>query len=356
MFTRNRLAAPPVVVARERLRSGRIQAVLVNTKSANAGTGRPGRERAIACCREVAGLLGIPERLVVPCSTGKIGLPLSRSKIHRGIRSAVAELSPAGFWNAAQAIRTTDAFPKIASRRVRVRGGEVVVAGMAKGAGMIHPRMATTLAYVLTDASVTARRLRPMLAAAVDRSFHAISVDGDTSTNDTVLLLASGASGLAPGAGSTDERRLAAAVAEVLLELAQMIVVDGEGASKLVEVRVRGARTRADADRAARAIANSMLVKAAFHGADPNWGRVACAVGYSGADVDPDRIAVAIGGVVLARGGTAVAAAAERKARRAMLGSRFDVEVDLGRGRAAATMWTSDLGTRYVRFNSAYSS
>ena len=355
-FTTNRFAAPPVHIARERLRSGRIQAVLVNTKSANAGTGASGLARARACCRLAASLLAVPERRVVPCSTGKIGLPLAWDKMQRGIRLAVGELSPAGLWDAAEAIRTTDAFPKVASRRLRLGGRPVTVAAIAKGAGMIHPRMATTLAYVLTDAACEPPLLARMLHEGLAGSFNAISVDGDTSTNDTALLLASGASAARVSPGSSSARRLGGAVAEVLGELARMIVADGEGASKVVRVSVRRARSRRDADHAARAVANSILVKTAIHGADPNWGRVVCAVGYSGALVRPEATEVRIGGVVVSRGGESSGKNAERRARRVMQGSEFAIDVDLGIGRHAATILTCDLGVDYVRFNSEYSS
>jgi glutamate N-acetyltransferase/amino-acid N-acetyltransferase len=355
-FTTNRFAAPPVGIARSRVRSGRIQAVLVNTKSANAGTGASGLERAHACCRLAASLLAIPERRVIPCSTGKIGLPLAMKNVARGIRMAVAELSPAGLWDAAEAIRTTDAFPKVAGRRIRVDGRFVTVAALAKGAGMIHPQLATTLAFVLTDAACEPALLRRILEDGLARSFNAISVDGDTSTNDTALLLASGAAGATVRAGSPAARRLAGAVAEVLADLARMIVADGEGASKIVRVRVAGARSREDADRAARAVANSILVKTALHGADPNWGRIACAAGYSGAVFRPERTVVRIGGVVVARAGEGTGKGAERRARRAMQGREFAIDVELGAGRHEAAILTCDLGTDYVRFNSEYSS
>jgi glutamate N-acetyltransferase / amino-acid N-acetyltransferase len=356
VFTKNRFAAPPVLIARERLRSGRVQAVLVNTKSANAGTGASGLARARQCCALAARLLRIDERRIVPCSTGKIGLPLSWSKVSKGIRAAVAELSPKGFRDAAEAIRTTDAFPKTAARRIAIGGRSVTVAGLAKGAGMIHPRMATTLCYVLSDASCDPALLRTMLARGIAGSFNAISVDGDTSTNDTALLLASGASGARVVPGTAGARRLAGAVAEVLGELARMIVADGEGASKIVRVVVRGARSRDDADRAARAVANSVLVKTAIYGADPNWGRIACAVGYSGARVEPARTVVSIGGTVVARAGESAGKAAERRARRSTQKREFEIVVDLAAGRHEAAILTCDLGVDYVRFNSDYSS
>ena len=355
-FTTNRFAAPPVVIGRERLRNGRVQAVLVNTKSANAGTGRSGLARANACCALAARLLRIDERLVVPSSTGKIGVPLSWPKISRGIRAAVAELSPEGLWEAAEAIRTTDAFPKVSARALSIGGRDVTVAGIAKGAGMIHPQMATMLCYVLTDADCPPSLLKKILAEGLAGSFNAISVDGDTSTNDTALLLASGDSGVKIAAATAAEKKLANAVAEILAELSRMVVADGEGATKVVGIRIRGARTAADADRAARAIANSILVKTAIYGADPNWGRIACAAGYSGATFDPSKTTIAIDGVEVSRAGEGTGRAAERRASKIMRGDAFEITMTLGAGTHDATIRTCDLGVDYVRFNSDYSS
>ena len=350
-FTTNRFAAPPVQIGRKRLRGGRMQAVLVNTKSANAGTGKSGLARANACCALAARLLGIAERHVIPSSTGKIGLPLSWSKISRGIRSAVAELSPTGFHDAAEAIRTTDAFPKTSVRRIRIGAKTVTVAGMAKGAGMIHPQMATTLCYVLTDAVGTPAQLKKLLTTGLETTFNAISVDGDQSTNDTALLLASGASGT-----RIEEAKLQRAITEVLADLAQMLVADGEGATKVAHIKVQGARTKKDADQAARAIANSLLVKTAIYGADPNWGRIACAAGYSGASFDQLRTTIAIGGVMVAKAGESTGKAAERKANKIMRGKEFEIMMTLGAGKHEATVTTCDLGIAYVKFNSDYSS
>ena len=356
VFTKNRLAASPVELARAHVRGGTTRAVLINTRSANAGTGWPGLERARECCRDLAGRIGAGETDVVPCSTGKIGLPLAMGKMRLGIRRAVASLSPDGFQDAAEAIRTTDAFAKTSVRTVRVGRGDRVVAALGKGAGMVHPDLATTLAFVVTDAKIFGPRLRSILKAAVDATFNTISVDGDTSTNDTVLLLAGGATGGVVARGSRDEGRIAAAVAEVLGDLAAMIVADGEGASKLVRVSVSGARSDADARRVTRAVATSTLVKTAFAGADPNWGRIACAVGYSGARVESERLVISIGDVVVARAAMPVGAAAERRARRAMKRPEFAVRIDLGLGRGEHAVLTCDLGMNYVRFNSEYSS
>ncbi len=227
---------------------------------------------------------------------------------------------------------------------------------MAKGAGMIHPQMATTLAFVFTDAAIGADRLRRMLRAGLAGSFNAISVDGDTSTNDTALLLASGASQVRLRPGSGAEASVAEAVAEVLSDLAEMIVADGEGARKRVDVVVRGAASAADAERAARAVANSLLVKCALGGEDPNWGRIGCAVGYSGAKMRSERLAIAIGGVLVARGGAPTDGKSSARAHRAMRAAEFTVEVDLGLGRHERRVLTTDLGVEYVKFNSEYSS
>jgi glutamate N-acetyltransferase / amino-acid N-acetyltransferase len=355
-FTTNRFAAPPVEIARRRLRAGVLHGVLINTKSANAGTGAPGRKRAEECCRLAARLLDVPESRIVPCSTGQIGLPLAWDKMARGVRLAVLKLSSAGLSDAAEAIRTTDAFPKVSSRTLRMRDARVTIAGIAKGAGMIHPNMATTLAYVMTDAACGAAVLKRILHAGLADSFNAISVDGDTSTNDTALLLASGASGAKVEARSAAESQLGDAVAEILTDLSRMIVADGEGASKLVRIAVRGARSRQDADRAARAVANSLLVKTALYGADPNWGRIVCALGYSGARFRPERTIIRIGGTVVARAGTPTGKASVRKAHTVMKGREFTIEIDLGAGRERASMLTCDLGVDYVKFNSAYTS
>lgn len=355
-FTTNRFAAAPVEIARGRVRSGVARAVLVNTKSANAGTGAAGLVAAERCCLEAADRLGISVDEVLPCSTGKIGEPLPLAKMRRGIRAAASALSPDGFWDAAEAIRTTDAFAKASVRRIGRGRRTLTVAGMAKGAGMIHPQMATTLVFLFTDAALPAARLDRLLRAGLSGSFNAISVDGDTSTNDTALLLASGASGVAPRPGSGDEGAIAEAVAEVFSDLAEAIVADGEGARKRVDVVVRGAASHADADRAARAVANSILVKCALGGEDPNWGRIACAVGYAGVRMRADRLAIAIGAVPVAREGAAVGARAVARAHRAMRAAEFAIEIELGVGAHEARILTSDLGVDYVRFNSEYSS
>ena len=357
VVTRNRVKAAPVRIVMERLGRGRAQAVVVNSGNANACTGAAGMAAARATCAEVAAGLGIDEAAVLPCSTGKIGMLLPVENVRRGVTAALAGLDDGGFWDAARAIMTTDAFPKVGMRRVRVGGRTVTIAAMAKGAGMIAPDMATLLVTVATDAKIAAPALRTYLRAAVATSFNAISVDGDCSTNDTVLMLANGVAGnRAFAASSPDGRRFQAALSALLGALADMVVADGEGATKRMRITVVGARTVTDARRVARAVGESQLVKTALYGGDPNWGRIACAAGYAGAPLDADRLSVTIAGVpVLTRGVPATPAVVKRAAR-GMQGDAVDVRVDLATGgRATATFAASDLTPAYVKFNSDYS-
>ena len=354
LFTRNRVRSPSIVSGRRRVARGRIRAVVVNSGNANACTGRRGFRDAEAVCEEAARLLGVPASQVLPSSTGIIGAPLPLEKVKSGIAAAVPALSPDGLGDAAEAILTTDNGPKVAAARCRIGGRAVRVAGLAKGAGMIAPNMATMLCYVLTDAAVAAASLRPMLRRAADGSFHAITVDGDTSTNDTLLCMANGLAGnpeVTPG--SADEETLERALTRVMKELALKVVADGEGATKLVEVRVDGARTAAHARKVAFAVANSQLVKTAFFGEDPNVGRIMMAVGNAGAPVVEEAVDVALGGVKVVRRGVAVGAR-EDAAARVMQRPSFTVRISLGLGDARASVWTSDLGHEYVRINSDY--
>jgi glutamate N-acetyltransferase/amino-acid N-acetyltransferase len=355
-FTTNKVKAAPVVVGQEHSKSGRLQAVVVNSGNANASTGLPGLRLARDTCALVGRLLGISDKLVLPSSTGKIGILPPWSKLRAGIESACATLSPRGFWHAVSGIMTTDAFPKAAVRQITVGGKSVTVAGMAKGAGMINPRMATMLCYVLTDARVDLPALRQVLRHSLADSFNAISVDGDTSTNDTVLLLANGvANNRAIRRTGPDFRLFKTAVAEVLHDLSRLVVKDGEGATRVVDIFVRGAKNATDAARVARAVASSPLVKTAFYGGDPNWGRIACAVGYAGAAVNPDTLDIAIGAVPIGRRGVSTGPEYERQAATVMQQPEFSLTIDLHLGRGTAHMVTSDLSIGYVRFNSAYS-
>jgi len=357
MFTRNRVKAAPVLIAARHVRRGRVQAVLVNSGNANACSGGAGARVAIAACRQAGIALGISPYAVVPCSTGKIGVPLPAVPMVRGIAAAVRALDPNGLWHAAHAMRTTDAFPKVASRRVRVGGRTVTIAGLAKGAGMIAPDMATLIVCILTDAAVPPTALRALTRAGAATSFNAITVDGDMSTNDTLLVLANGAAGNAPLVpASADGRRFGRELAAVMADLADMVVADGEGASKRVRITVQGATSDVAARRVAQSVARSSLVKTALYGGDPNWGRIVCAAGYAGVAVDPARMGVRIGGVPVLRRGEPAPDALVRRAAAVMRADAFTVIVDVAAGgRGAATVTTSDLTPAYVRFNSAYS-
>jgi len=356
-FTRNRVRAAPVLLAQRHVRRGRARAVLINSGNANACTGTTGARTALASCRLTAQALGVTPEEVIPCSTGKIGVLLPAEPMKRGIADAIPALAPAGLWRAARAMMTTDAFPKVASRELRLGGRTVTIAGLAKGAGMIAPDLATLLVCVVTDAAVGRAALRRFLRQAVAGSFNAITVDGDTSTNDSVLVLANGLAGNAPlRPESRAGARFAAALGEVMGELADMVVADGEGATKRVRITVTGARTPAAARRVAHTIARSQLVKTALFGGDPNWGRIVCAAGYAGVPLAPERISVRIGGVTVLRRGEPAAAATVRRAAWVMRGPAFPIGIDLASGgKGSATVTTSDLSTAYVRFNADYS-
>ena len=353
-FTQNRVVAAPVTVAREHARRGRARAVLVNSGIANACTGWRGLATVKAACAEAGRLLGVDPCAVLPCGTGKIGVQVPRVRFLAGIGAACRALSPGSFWAAAEAITTTDAFPKAGVRRLDLGGRRVTLAAMAKGAGMIAPDMATLLVFALTDARIAAGPLRSALDSALAGSFNAITVDGDTSTNDTMIALANGAANnVPPKAGSPAHRHFTASLTDLLADLARLVVLDGEGATRCVEIVVRGARSARDAARVARTIGNSTLTKAAFYGGDPNWGRVLCAAGYAGVPMDSARCRVWIGRVPVVRGG--VGCGNEIAAARAMRSREFRVTLDLGLGRGSARLLTADLSPAYVRFNSAYS-
>lgn len=355
VFTRNAFCAAPVVVGRERIRAGKLQAVVANSGNANACTGARGLADARRMCAATASALGIDAKLVAPSSTGIIGVELPMKKLEDGIARAVADASEEGLWRFARAIMTTDAYPKVASATARIGGKKVTVAGIGKGAGMIAPDMATLLVYIVTDAAVDGRTAAWLAREVAARPFNELTVDGDTSTNDTLYLLASGAAGNARITGDGSARRaLARAVGEVAGEIARLVALDGEGATRAVTIDVRGAGSDRDATRVARAVGRSQLVKTAFFGVDPNWGRIACAIGYSGADIDPAKVSIRIGDVEVFRRGAGVAAAREQ-ARAVMAEPEFTVSIVLGRGPGRARLLTSDLSKDYVDLNSAYS-
>jgi len=354
VLTKNVAPAAPVVLTRERLALGRTSGVLVHAGNANACTGRQGMKTAADAAARAAALLGVAPAAIIPSATGRIGVQVPRDKLFAGVDAAYAALAPGSFADAAQAITTTDAFPKTAVRRLRLGRTAVTIAVMGKGAGMIAPNMATLLVYALTDAKLERRAADRALRAAADATLNQSTVDGDTSTNDTLLLLASGAAGNdVVRAGSPAHRRFTDALTSALEEIARLVVLDGEGSTKLIEVKVRGARTDADAQRIARAIATSTLCKAAFHGGDPNWGRFVCAAGTAGVDFDADRVDVVIGGVVVSRRGrpqpSALAKAATRMSRR-----ECEIFLDFHAGPGKGRMLTSDLTVEYVHFNAAY--
>ena len=353
VFTTNRMRSAPVRLSETRLRAGRAQAVVINNGNANACTGARGAADAQAMAAAAAAALGIPEELVLVASTGVIGRPLPIDTITTAMPRLVAALGPDGL-AAARAIMTTDAFPKTAAAAVALGDGTVHIGGIAKGAGMIHPHMATMIAVLTTDAAVTAPLLRRGLQEAVDRTFNCISVDGDTSTSDSVFLLASGAAGTSP-IDAVDDRYAAfvAGLTAVAGRLARLIVQDGEGTTRVVEIRVRGARSDADARRVGQTVMTSLLVKTAFHGAELNWGRLAAAAGRSGADVDPDRLAIAIGDVWVVEGGVGVPERYDA-ASPLLRAPEVTVTLDLGLGAGAFVGWTSDLGETYVKINSGY--
>ncbi|MDX2170728.1 MAG: bifunctional glutamate N-acetyltransferase/amino-acid acetyltransferase ArgJ [Deltaproteobacteria bacterium] len=354
-FTTNRVKAAPVQLGIERLRRGRVQAILVNSGNANAYTGADGLAVAREMTGVVAGALDIAPGLVVPSSTGRIGVQIPKPRLKRGVLDALARLSPDGFHDALDGIMTTDAFPKFGVERLTLDGRAVQIAVLAKGAGMIAPNMATLLVYVLTDAAVTRPALRQALRAGLPDSFNAIVVDGDMSTNDTVLLLANGRAGNRPLAPTSRAfPAFAAAVARLMRAVARMVVKDGEGATKVVDVVVRGARTARDAARVADAIARSPLCKTAFFGGDPYTGRVVCAAGYSGARFDPARLDIYLDDLPIVRRGVEVVGAVEKRANKIVARPEFRLTLDLHAGRATAMRMASDLTVDYVRFNSDY--
>jgi glutamate N-acetyltransferase/amino-acid N-acetyltransferase len=354
LFTTNQIKSPAVVCGMERMRKSRLQAVVVNSGNANACTGTGGLEDAEAMCADAGARLGVSKEYVLPSSTGIIGVRLPMTKIRSGIEAAVARLSADGLKDAAEAIMTTDVVPKIVYDQCRIGGRVVTVAGVAKGAGMLAPNMATMLAYVFTDAVISPTVLKPMLRRGAQESFHAITVDGDRSTNDTLLCMANGLAGNAPiQRGTAAEKAFERILSKSMKELALKLVEDAEGATKLVEVRVEGARTVNDARRVAFAVANSMLVKTAFFGEDPNIGRIMVVVGSAGAPVEPGAVEVAFDRVKVVRRGVATGTR-EKEAALVMRQRSFCVRIFLGTGRAAASVWTCDLSHEYVRINSEY--
>jgi len=359
VFTRNRFCAAPVTVCREHLASGAgIRAFVVNTGNANAGTGEPGLAAARQTCAAVAALLGCEPTQVLPFSTGVILEPLPVERLVAGLPAAVGDLRADQWGVAAEAIMTTDTMPKAASRRVTLGGRVATVTGIAKGAGMIRPNMATMLGFVATDARVPQALLANWVREAADASFNRITIDGDTSTNDSFVLIATGAGEIAVAdEADPSAAPLKAAIVEVARELAQAIVRDGEGATKFITVAVERAGTPDEAAAVAYAIAHSPLVKTAFFASDPNLGRILCAVGYAGIeDLDPSGIDLWLDDVHVATRGGRHPDYREEDGQRVMKQAEITVRVSLARGDAATTVWTCDLSHDYVSINADYRS
>lgn len=354
VFTTNRVKAAPLLVTAARLEKGVAQAVVVNSGNANACNGPEGYADALAMGRAVAQALNLPEELVLVSSTGVIGQRLPLEKIEAALPAAAAALDAGGHLAAAEAILTTDTVVKEAAVRFSLGGSTCTVGGMAKGSGMIHPNMATMLAFLTTDVAIRPELLRRALKEAVDASFNMITVDGDTSTNDMAVVLANGrAQNPEINADGPDYAAFAAALTAVAVELAKKVARDGEGASRLIEVRVKGARSDADARLAARAIAASNLVKAAVFGRDANWGRILCAAGYSGAVFDPEKVDIFLGAEQVAADGAGLAFSEER-ASAELERDPAVVTVDFKEGEGTAVAWGCDLTYDYVRINASY--
>ncbi|MBW2330322.1 MAG: bifunctional glutamate N-acetyltransferase/amino-acid acetyltransferase ArgJ [Deltaproteobacteria bacterium] len=355
VFTTNQVQAAPVLFDKERIKSGRCQAIVANSGNANACTGKRGIEDAEAVARSAATALGIPEELVLVASTGVIGRRLNVSVIETAMPKLAGQLNAAGLYDVAQAIITTDTFPKTVSKQSSIGDKSFTVTAVAKGAGMILPDMATMLCFVCTDIGAEPHLLGQALKDAVTASFNAITVDGDTSTNDTVLLLANGLSGL-----NLKEAACAAAfqkiLNEVLFALALQIVRDGEGATKLVSIQVKGTSSKADATTVAYTVANSPLVKTALFGEDANWGRIMAAVGRAGVPINPHTIDIYFGDVCMVKDGLGCGEEAEAAATTVLKADYFTITIDLRLGSQAATIHTCDLSTEYVRINADYRS
>jgi glutamate N-acetyltransferase/amino-acid N-acetyltransferase len=356
VFTQNRFCAAPVQIAKQHLAADAgIRALVINTGNANAGTGQQGRDDALAVCRAVAEQVGCAPEQVLPFSTGVILEPLPLAKI----TAALPTVKPVHWSHAAAAIMTTDTVPKAASRTLYIDGDKVHFTGIAKGAGMIHPNMATMLGFVATDAAIAQPVLQQMVAEVAEVSFNAISVDGDTSTNDSFVVVATGKSDVPKISAVADSNYAAvkAVLADLALELAQAIVRDGEGATKFITVAVKNARSTEEARAVGYAIARSPLVKTAFYASDPNLGRILCAIGYAGiADLDVDALQVYLGDVLVAEHGGRAAGYTEAAGQAVMAEAEITITVDLHRGEAAAHIYTCDFSKEYVAINADYRS
>ena len=354
-FTTSRVKAAPVILTQRQVRKGVARAVIVNSGNANACTGKRGMEDAREMAELTARALSINKNLVCIASTGVIGEPLPMERIRPAIKMASEGISADGGKDAAAAIMTTDTFPKEVAVRGKIGGEMVTIGGIAKGSGMIYPRMATMLAFIATDVVIDRDALNKIFRKSVDVSFNKITVDGDTSTNDMALCMANGMAGNSP----LDEKgfvQFQGMLEYVCSRLSKMIVKDGEGATRLVEIRVRGAKNSMDAEKVGFAAANSNLVKTAIFAGDPNWGRIMAAIGYSGAYVREDRVTISFNKVVMVRNGTGMGKEVERKVAEVMSNKEYSITIDLNVGNAETSVWTSDLSYDYVKINVAYRS
>lgn len=359
VFTQNRFCAAPVVVSKENLAKSSIRGLVINTGNANAGTGSNGIQHAHATCTALAGLLDCTPQQILPFSTGVIMEPLPIDAVINGLPPAVADLDENNWYDAAQAIMTTDIVPKGASRQITLQDKTVTVTGIAKGSGMIRPNMATMLGFIATDASIDQPLLQKMMHDVADQSFNRITVDGDTSTNDALILMATGQAGNREicNAESPEFIQLQETVIEVAAELAQMIVRDGEGATKFITVQVESGRDITECKQVAYAIAHSPLIKTAFFASDPNLGRILAAIGYAGlTDLDVNQIQLYLGHVLVAENGGRAPAYREEEGQQVMNEAEITVRVVLNRGGASTCVWTCDLSYDYVKINADYRS
>lgn len=355
VYTRNKVVAAPLQVTRPRVEKGRCQAVLINSGNANACTGAQGLETAQHNAAVLATELGIDESLVAVSSTGVIGVQLPGERLDAVIPQLVQERNPEQAQAVAEAIMTTDLFCKVSSARLQCATQSGTILGIAKGAGMIHPNMATMLGFVVTDARVGSELLQQSLSVAVEQSFNSISVDGDTSTNDMVLIMANGAAGdeeIVPGTAAAEDFQIQ--LNKVLLDLAKMIVRDGEGATKVVQIHVQGARDAAEAKEAARSVATSSLVKTAFFGEDANWGRIIAALGYSDADIDAELVDIWFDDIRVVHSGLSTGPEQEELATQVLRKKEFCVTLDLHLGAGESDYYTSDLTYEYIKINADY--
>jgi len=358
VFTKNRFCAAPVQICREHLLTGKpIRAMVINTGNANAGTGEPGYQNAIKTCDQLASLMGLTREQVLPFSTGVILEPLPVDKLVAALPSAIANLDADNWYNAAESIMTTDTQPKATSKQVTIGGKSVTLTGISKGAGMIQPNMATMLGYVATDAKISSALLQELTSQVADVSFNAITIDGDTSTNDSFIVIATGASGVEITKGVEDFDIFRKALVEISQNLAQMIVRDGEGATKFIEIEIAGGKNPQECRQVAKAIAHSPLVKTAFFASDPNLGRILAAIGYAGiADLDVSGVQLWLDDVWVAKNGGRHPDYREEEGQRVMKKAEIKIRADLGRGQASQTIWTCDLSHEYVSINADYRS